>query len=241
MAGMRVLKSADRISWWGGGFFMALGLALSGMAGWLWQQDQRFMTHAMHAEGVVSALLVQRAETGTRSAPEVTFRTAQGRDIRFVDGVGTSRPTWRLGDHAGVWYDPAQPDRARLEGFLDRWEGLLIVGTLALVSVLLGVFTLTGLARTRRRAIWLRAHGRRVRAQVIEVAADPQLQVDGKCPWRITCLWRDPLLGRQHRFESAPLWFDPRPYLGGGWIDVLIDADRPHRYLVDTRALCDLV
>lgn len=235
---MRALTGKDRIGWWGGGFFVILGLMLWGMAGWLWQQDQRFMAHAVHAEGMVTALLSQRAESGTRYAPEVTFRALQGRDIRFVDGVGTSRPAWRLGDRAGVWYDPAQPEHARLDGFLDRWKGVLIVGTLALVSILIGAGTLAGLARTRRRAAWLRAHGRRVRAQVIEVMAVPQLRVDGKCPWRITCQWRDPLLGLQHRFESAPLWFDPRPYLGGGWIDVLIDADHPHRYLVDTRALC---
>jgi hypothetical protein len=185
-------------------------------------------------------LLEQRAETGTRYAPEIAFSTVEGRTVRFVDDVGTGRPAWRAGDRAGVWYDPAQPAHARLDGFLDRWQGPLIVVALALVSILIGTCTLGGLVLTRRRAAWLRAHGRRVRAQVVTVLADPRLQVDGKSPWRITCEWRDPLLGREHLFQSAPLWFDPRPYLGSGWIDVLIDAERPHRYLVDTRALCDV-
>lgn len=237
---MRVLTGADRIGWWGGGFFVMLGLALLAMAVWLLRQDQRFMARAVHVEGVVTTLLEQRSETGTRYAPEIAFRTAEGRRVRFVDDVGTGHPAWRAGDRVGIWYDPAQPAHARLGGFLDRWQGLLIVVALALVSMLTGVCTLGGLVLTRRRAAWLRAHGRRVRAQVVAVLADRRMQVDGKSPWRITCAWRDPLLGREHHFVSVPLWFDPRPYLGNGWIDVLIDAEHPHRYLVDTRALCDV-
>jgi hypothetical protein len=40
-----------------------------------------------------------------------------------------------------------------------------------------------------------------------------------------------------HVFHSANIWFDPTDYVPGKTLDVLLDPENPHRYLVKTSFL----
>ncbi|RCG26789.1 DUF3592 domain-containing protein [Sphaerisporangium album] len=53
--------------------------------------------------------------------------TLNGQYVEAETGVGSSPPSARVGDRVTVLYDPAGPDRIRLEGF---WAGGNGVGVL---------------------------------------------------------------------------------------------------------------
>ncbi len=83
----------------------------------LW--DRQFAQEAM---GTVVAV------TGDVPALVVAF-DAGGGVIRQVESAGSDlHKNYRSGDHVRVWFDPAQPQDARLDIFIDNWLFPLILG-----------------------------------------------------------------------------------------------------------------
>jgi hypothetical protein len=55
------------------------------------------------------------------------------------------------------------------------------------------------------------------------------------------CQWLDPATNQMHIFHSANIWFDPTNFIPGKTLEVLLDANNPHRYLVETSFLPKVV
>ena len=51
----------------------------------------------------------------------------------------------------------------------------------------------------------------------------------------------DPASNEMHIFQSDNIWFDPTDYIPGKTLEVLVDPNRPHRYLVETSFLPKVV
>jgi hypothetical protein len=103
---------------------------------------QRFLAKASTADGVVVRVDKVRDEKGTVYYPVVRFVTASGQVVEYTDNVGQKPPAYRVGDAVRVLYDPANPQKARLDTWSSRWF-------LATILTILGMFILlvVGLVR----------------------------------------------------------------------------------------------
>lgn len=222
--------------------FPAIGAAM--LLGAIAVTQQRFRTHALHARGVVVDHRFSRSDSsdsgsGGTYCPIVHFTAADGRQIEFAGGVCSQPRAEHVGDAVAVLYRQDDPHDARIDSFLTRWLAVLVVGGLGGVFLAIGLLAVVPGLRGRRIAADLRATGVAVQADVVEVARDSSIKVNGRSPWRIHAQWRDPASGKIHLFRSDRLWFDPSEYVGER-IGVLIRPGRPERYWVDTRTLPEL-
>ncbi len=77
-----------------------------------------------------------------------------GETIEFAPSSSSSPPAYDKGEVVGVFFNPADPKDARLDGFFDLWGGATIVGGLGAIFLAVGVamhFLLASAPVKRRR------------------------------------------------------------------------------------------
>lgn len=222
--------------------FPAIGAAMLLGAIAIAVNQQRFQSQALHAQGVVVDHSFSRSDdssSGGTYCPIVRFTAADGQQIEFAGGVCSQPRAENVGDTVAVLYRGDDPHDARIDSFLTRWLAVMVVGGLGSVFLAIGLLAVVPGLRGRRIAADLRATGVAIQADVVEVARDSSIKVNGRSPWRIHAQWRDPASGKIHLFRSDMLWFDPSDYVGEH-ISVLIRPGKPKRYWMDTRFLPEL-
>jgi len=217
------------------GIFAVIGLGLLIGGVFSIQHTRRFLQTAASAPGVVT----ENVRRGHRSGyyPRVLFRTATGQKISFVGNVGTRPPSYRVNEPVIVLYDPLEPYRASIRSFGGLWVTSAILCGLGLLFCLPGVVAAAVRGMRARTKAWLEQNGLRVQAEFTRVALNRSVRVNGANPYRIVCQWLDPTRNQIHVFNSGNIWFDPTSYIPGKTLEVLIDPNNPHRYLVNTSFL----
>jgi hypothetical protein len=94
---------------------------------------RHFVNNAMEGKGHVTALVRSSSKNGSVFKPAVEFQTADGRRIEFTSSMGTSPPSYDVGESVTVYYDPENPHSAMLSGWLSLWFVSLIFAALAAV------------------------------------------------------------------------------------------------------------
>ena len=133
------------------GVLMLIGAVL------LYQNTTKFIASASRAQGEVIDLL--RVESSRRNSsdtwrPMVHFKLPSGEIVEFTPSSSSSPPAYDKGEVVGVFFDPADPKDARLDGFFDLWGGTAIVGGLGAVFLAFAIgmhFLLSDEASARRR------------------------------------------------------------------------------------------
>lgn len=223
---------------YGPALFFIIGIGLMGAAVYFALATQSFLATAVTAEGTVLALERSRSGDSNSLRPRVAFTDAEGNRREFVSSVGSSFANFQRGDAVRVFYQPDDPERARIDSFLHLWFLPLLLGGMGLVFSSLGGGILTFQMLGRRRATWLREQGERVEAKFQGVSRNLSLQVNGRHPFRIACQWQDPADGRVHVFLSENIWYDPTEFLASDQpIPVWIEPGNPKKHLVDTSFL----
>jgi hypothetical protein len=120
-------------------FFPLLGALLLGLGVRSFVTTERFLAKASTADGVVVRVV---AAGGDTYSPVVRFVTASGQVVEYKDHVGSDPPAYRVGDSVRVFYDPANPQKARLDSWLSRWFGATILTILGVVFLFVGVVLL---------------------------------------------------------------------------------------------------
>jgi hypothetical protein len=92
--------------------FLVAGLAWLG-------EEIRFGWAAQSASGTIVEVRARESAEGLEFYPVVEFAAPDGRVIRF-EGVSTSPPPV-AGTPVKMLYDPAQPNRARINSVVQRW------------------------------------------------------------------------------------------------------------------------
>ena len=125
---------------------ISVGVALCGGAGYVRHTRAAFEAGSAHATGRVIDIVVTDRTGGERCfAPRVRFDVA-GVQHEFVPSVhtcpsdGDYDPPWSEGDEVAVLYDPANPARADLDGFFNRWLLPLVLGVFGVVLLACGAF-----------------------------------------------------------------------------------------------------
>jgi hypothetical protein len=111
---------------------------------------------------------------------------------------------------------------------------------MGLIFCSFGVVAAIWKALNARKNYWLKQNGRRIQAEFTGVELNTSVRVNGSSPYRLVCEWLDPATNKMHVFHSANIWFDPTNYVSGKTLDVLLDPENPHRYLVETSFLPEL-
>lgn len=185
------------------------------------------------AQGSVVDLEPSQSSDSTTYRAVVRFVDAKGAEIEFSSSTSSNPPAHEIGESVEVFYDPAAPRDAKINGFFDLWGGAAILAGLGAVFFLIGTgIALAGTLKARRTA-YLRVNGKPVEADFQGVERNTSLRVNGRHPFRVLAQWRNPSTSEVHVFHSDNLWFDPSEYVEGRKIRVLIDKDDPRKYHVD--------
>ncbi|MDQ0071022.1 hypothetical protein J2W34_002807 [Variovorax boronicumulans] len=137
--------------------FGLVGVLMLVGAGLLYQNTTKFIASASRAQGEVIDLL--RVESSRRNSsdtwrPMVHFKLPSGEIIEFTPSSSSSPPAYDKGEIVEVFFNPADPKDARLDGFFDLWGGAAIVGGLGAVFLAFAIgmhFLLSDEASAKRR------------------------------------------------------------------------------------------
>jgi len=227
------------------GIFTAVGLGLLIGAVLSFQHTRRFLATAISVPGIVTENVwqEQRSSNNNRGGsfyPRIRFRTTQGQEISIITKTGTNPPSYRVNDTVTVLYDPQQPYHAAIRSFMELWFLPTLLCGMGMVFCSPGVVAAVWKVATARKNAWLEQNGRRIQAEFTRVELNTSVRINGTSPYRLVCQWLDPTSNKIHVFHSANIWFDPTDYVPGKTLDVLLDPENPHRYLVKTTFLPEL-
>jgi hypothetical protein len=204
---------------WLGPLFLLVGLGLiagAGIAVWL---ELAFRERAVETDGRIVEMIRETTRdrdggSSTNWTPVFAYRLPDGREVRVTASFSSSPPCCKVGDAVRVRYDPADPARARMTGFLSSWLLPTILGGMGSVFTLLGLV----LPRMLRGSATLAAAG-----GAFGEAAPPAGSANVEVPlvglrrageaYILQARWTDPRSGAQRLFESPPIPFDPVPQM----------------------------
>ena len=83
--------------------------------------------------------------------PIVKFADRAGQEHTLYSSVGSYPPSYAVGDHAPILYDPADPKHAEINSFFSLWLLPLVFGILGSLDLLTGLFLLFVLPGILRR------------------------------------------------------------------------------------------
>ncbi|NZA27241.1 DUF3592 domain-containing protein [Luteimonas sp. SJ-92] len=213
--------------------FAAIGVGMLLGALLLFSGTRSFLAEAVRAEGVVVDLERSRSSESTTYRPVVLFTAQDGQEATFVSSSGSNPPSHRRGERVQVLYPPGRPEEARIDGFFPLWGAVVILGGIGSAFFLIGGGMVLFGALKGRDARYLRANGMRIEAEITGVERNEGLSVNGRSPYCIVGQWQNPTTSEVHVFRSDNIWFDPTDYLRTERMPVLIDRNKPGRYLVD--------
>ena len=147
-------------------FFLAflplVGTVVIGLGVWDLVTSRRFLANASAADGVVVKVdkVVDYHWTGsgersryekvTLYYPVVRFVTASEQAVEYSDESGSNPPAYGVGDSVRVLYDPANPQKARLDTVSNRWLGPTVAIIIGVVILSVGVAVLLWSRESRR-------------------------------------------------------------------------------------------
>jgi len=192
-----------------------------------------FFSKAETTTGTVVELRVNSGSWSYRSRrgeyPIVEFAPKTGTPRR-CEGVSSSPPLYRVGERVQVYYDPEDPEDARIDSFLELWLLLVVSGGIAALALPVGALVLV--LRARRRSLErLRSEGLPTSGTVTR-ADTSSVEEWGQVVQVLTVRAVDPSSGAEREFRSHRV-----PGQGDEWLGkqltIYVDRRKPTRYLVD--------
>lgn len=213
--------------------FLIIGLALLGGAFFLYQNKQTFLEKAITVKGTVTELLPSRSDNSTTYKPVVSFTTKDGKQIQYTSSVSSNPPSYEVGETVEIFYDPADPHDANINGFASLWLAPLILGFIGTIFFLIG-FSFFLFGKLKQKKIEdLKFNGKTIATKFDHVQLNSNYKVNGRSPFLIYSQWLNPATNELHLFKSEDIWFDPTNFIPLEEIKVLIDPVNPKKYYMD--------
>jgi len=135
---------------------IAMGTVMLAIAGGLFVHERHITKAFVHTTGQVVDMVEPESHVrgAHLSSAVVQFKTASGQLVTVVQGSSSTGNTLAFRDTVGVLYDPANPQRAVVDTFGDRWGGFAIACAIGLPMVAVGFYFLFGVlgpSRPRKR------------------------------------------------------------------------------------------
>lgn len=196
-----------------------------------------FLERSETAQGTVVELIRSRSSDSNSYYPVIEFTAASGRRVEFQSNSGSNPPSYNRGEQVSVFYEPSNPEAAKIDGFFSLWGAALIVGGIGSVFGVIGVGMLAYGAMRNRSNARLQKKGVEIHASFQGVEQNTGLTVNGRSPFRLVCQWQHPQTRELHIFRSENLWFDPTDLVTQERIPVRVDESNLKKYWVDTSFL----
>ena len=208
---------------------------------------QRFM---LYRDGVpTQGIVVENTKSQTKEDgnvytsyyPVIEFTVRNGERYRFTGSTGSDTPDYETGARVNVRYDPRNPSSVQITDFAQFWLGPLgtcIFGFLFLAGGI-GSFILikdsdeTFGPEFHRKidqvSLSLGGQGIRLEGQVDSVRKQAGRSGD---EYVVVCRATLPGGISQQKFEAAPIFFNPGPWIVGKSVEIYIDPHKKDRYAV---------
>lgn len=211
-----------------------IGTAFLIMAVFFYTSTSAFITSSKSAEGEVTELIIPSGSDTYH--PKVRFQTESGKEVIFVDSVGSTPPSFTVGESVKVFYQPDNPQNAKISSFFSLWFLVVVFGLMGFIFDIIGAVIIILSQKSKSAQDFFQKNGRIVEADILHVSS--RLSRDGKQKFVIISNWRDPKDNKMYTFESAELEIDPTERLKQGQkIGVYIDPHRPERNQTDLGGL----
>jgi hypothetical protein len=227
-----------------GGFFAVISLPCLILSGYFSMSSVGLLQHGLKTEGVVIQMVPhwssssKSRSSGPSYSPLFRFQSEDGKSHTVQSTLSTNPPSFSEGDVVPILYRTTEPQKAIINTFMELWLGPIISGIVGVVFLLVGVGLIVSFIRRRQLQIWLMQHGQRILADVQGVELNRSIKVNNRSPYQIISSWKDPNTQTLYSFKSEDFWDDPTPLIQGRkTIDVLVKADEPKKYWVDTSFL----
>jgi Protein of unknown function (DUF3592) len=213
--------------------FAAIGVAMLIGALAMRSHTASFVSRAARTSGTVTALVRQRSTDNNISyRPVVRFQAGE-QPIVFSSSIASNPPAYSVGETVEVLYLESDPYGAKIDSFRSLWFLPTLLGAMGAIFFAIGgglIFVPALEQRTDERLVHA---GRPVEADFQGVSPNSAIEVNGRCPYRVTAQWVDPSTSRVRLFQSHNVWFDPTAYIKDKKIRVFLDMRDPEKYYVD--------
>ncbi len=221
--------------------FLGVGIIMLIISGFVFVNEVKFLAHVSKNQGKVIDLVAVGSNStsghrggGITYAPKIQYQTKSGNTVFFVSSTSSSTPHYFVGEKVNILYDPANPAKAQIDSFFDKWFGPIIALFFGLVffSVGFGLIIVPKILKTRGNK--LKATGDPIDTAFVKVELNEGIEVQGRSPYRVISQWLDPVLNQMYMFHSANIWFDPSDYVKKDQkITVYVDPDNYKKYYMD--------
>lgn len=120
--------------------FIGIGALSAIIAVLLYMRTRRFLEDAVAVQGTVTGLSAHSSsEGGTTYSPIVQFTTVEGQAHTFTESVSSNPPRYQPGATVKVLYPPANPQKARVQGWFGLWYLPAFSALFALIFLGVGI------------------------------------------------------------------------------------------------------
>jgi hypothetical protein len=152
---VKLQTSSPRVLFIGACWTFLVGFVLLGLAAFFTWRTSAFIQRSQTATGIVTALVPVTSRDSdskqtTDYAPVFSFRTENGQTYTVTSSTSSNPPSFAVNEDVTVLYDPADPQQARIDSFVQLWLVPVILGSIGIISFIVGfgfVFLLRSLAR----------------------------------------------------------------------------------------------
>ena len=204
--------------------FLLIGIGLLAGAGYIYSRTSDFVANASKAQGAVVAL--------RSGAPEVKFRTHDGREVQFTSSVSSKPPSYSVGETVEVLYRKERPDDAEINAWMTLWLGVIVLGGMGSGFSLVGAALVFSWGR-KKTDPGIKLTGMSIQTDFQGVERDTNYSEGGRHPFFVVTQWKNPATGEIHLFHSDPIWYDPTAHIKTGKITVYIERGNPEKYFMD--------
>lgn len=210
--------------------FAIIGLVFLLVGGYLACQTLLFRMGSVRTTGEVVDLVGYE-----HYKPVVVFETADGQEILFHGSIGSSPPAYVIGERVQVYYQPAEPDGARIGSFSEGWLFAVALLGFGGVFFLVGVVPMWLMRSGEARLQRLRQSGQKLSVRLTRVERNQSISVNGRHPYRLVSEWQNPQDKKLYVYFSKNLWVDPDPFIPDDrMLDVYVDINNYKKYAMDT-------
>ncbi|MBZ4033667.1 DUF3592 domain-containing protein [Flavobacterium sp. 17A] len=217
--------------------FAIIGAGLMAGAIYLYVDKQAFLEKAETVQGTVVEMIPKRSKESTTYSPVVSFKTKTGQTITYTSSTSSNPPSYNVGESVTIFYDPADPNDAEINGFFSLWLGVLILGFIGTVFFLIGFLGILFRWLKNKKAQNLRETGKPIAAKFTQVQLNTNQSLNGRNPFQILSQWQDPQTNELYVFKSESIWYDPTEFINTETVRVFIDPQNPKNYVMDTSFL----
>lgn len=218
----------------------AIGMLTGGY--FTYRNTEHFLSVAKSVTGIVISM-EKHTDSDSSSvsySPVIEFIPDSEQSVIFSSSSSSSDPDYLIGDEVAVLYDPADPEKARINSEFEIWGLSVILTSIGAVFLLISAMIFGIPLMRKRRHQRLIENGMAIDANVVDVRMNPHVTVTSggsiRHPYRIIAEWQNPRNGEFVEFRSENIWFNPESYVGKT-VRVYVHPEKSKTYYMDTTFL----